>query len=233
MSHPLFETGFYGRLRQQAGNQWHAYVRHDFVQQLAQGTLPPAAFRHYLTQDYLFLLHFARAWGLLISKLSEPAALRSATASLNAIVSELPLHLAYCQQWGISEATMVSEPEAVETINYTRYVLDVGHTGDALELMTALMPCVAGYAEIGLSLLDDPATRFEGNPYAPWIENYGDETYLAGVGSSLLLFETLAQQRAGEERIQPLTEIFTTATRLESAFWQMGLNHVYSPRVTP
>lgn len=233
MSHPLFETGFYGRLRQQAGSQWHAYIAHDFVQQLAQGTLPPAAFRHYLTQDYLFLLHFARAWGLLISKLSEPAVLRSATASLNAIVSELPLHLAYCQQWGISEAAMVSEPEAVETINYTRYVLDTGHTGDALELMTALMPCVAGYAEIGLSLLDDPATRFDGNPYAPWIENYGDESYLAGVGSSLLLFETLAQQRAGEQRIQSLTEIFTTATRLESAFWQMGLNHAYSLRVTP
>ncbi|MFE0586761.1 thiaminase II [Pantoea vagans] len=225
MTHPLFETGFYGRLRQQAGTQWHDYVRHNFVQQLGQGTLPPAAFRHYLTQDYLFLLHFARAWGLLISKLSEPAALRSATASLNAIISELPLHLAYCQQWGINVEAMASETEVMETINYTRYVLDVGHTGDALELMTALMPCVAGYAEIGLRLLEDPATRFGGNPYAAWIENYGDENYLAGVGSSLMLFETLAQQRAGEQRINSLSEIFTTATRLEAAFWQMGLNY--------
>lgn len=233
MSHPLFETGFYGRLRQQAGTQWHAYVRHDFVQQLGQGTLPPAAFRHYLTQDMLFLLHFARAWGLLISKLSEPATLRSATASLNAIVNELPLHLAYCQQWDISEAEMASEPEAMETINYTRYVLDIGHTGDALELMTALMPCVAGYAEIGLTLLDDPSTRFEGNPYGPWIENYGDESYLAGVGSSLLLFEALAQQRAGEQRFDRLAEIFNTATRLEAAFWQMGLSHAAAFRVSP
>ncbi len=63
MSHPLFETGFYGRLRQQAGTQWHDYVRHNFVQQLGQGTLPPAAFRHYLNQDYLFLLHFAPCVG--------------------------------------------------------------------------------------------------------------------------------------------------------------------------
>ncbi|MDH2066800.1 thiaminase II [Pantoea sp. GD03673] len=231
MSHPLFETGFYGRLRQQAGTQWHAYVAHDFVQQLGQGTLPPAAFHHYLIQDALFLLHFARALGLLISKLSDPAALRSATASLNAIISELPLHQAYCQQWGISETAMASEPEAVETLNYTRYVLDVGHTGDALELMAALMPCVAGYAEIGLTLLNDPATRFEGNPYAAWIENYGDETYLAGVRASIALFETLAGQRAGEQRIHALAEIFTTATRLEAAFWQMGLNHADNLRV--
>ena len=233
MSHPLFETGFYGRLRQQAGTQWHAYVRHDFVQQLGQGTLPPAAFRNYLTQDYLFLLHFARAWGLLISKLSEPDALRRATASLNAIIGELPLHLAYCQQWGISEATMAREPEAAETLNYTRYVLDAGHTGDALELITALMPCDAGYAEIGLTLLDDPAKRIEGNPYAEWIENYGDEAYLAGVGSSLILFETLAQQRAGEQRFDRLAEIFTTATRLEAAFWQMGIDHAADLRVRP
>lgn len=233
MPHPLFETGFYGRLRQQAGTHWHAYVRHDFVQQLGLGTLPPAAFRHYLTQDYLFLLHFARAWGLLISKLSEPDALRRATTSLNAIICELPLHLAYCQQWGIGETTMASEPEAAETLNYTRYVLDAGHTGDALELITALMPCVAGYAEIGLTLLDDPATRFEGNPYAAWIENYGDEAYLAGVGSSLILFETLAQQRAGEQRFDRLAEIFTTATRLEAAFWQMGIDHAADLRVKP
>jgi len=225
MSHPLFGTGFYGRLRQQAGTHWHAYVRHDFVQQLGQGTLPPAAFRHYLTQDYLFLLHFARAWGLLISKLSAPDALRSATTSLNAIVNELPLHLAYCRQWGISEAAMAREPEAMETINYTRYVLDVGHTGDALELMTALIPCIAGYAEIGLALLDEPATRLEGNPYAAWIENYADDACQAGVASSRLLFETLAQQRAGEQRFASLAEIFTTATRLEAAFWQMGLSH--------
>ncbi|WP_337010868.1 thiaminase II [Pantoea sp. AS142] len=233
MSHPLFDTGFYGRLRQQAGTHWQAYIAHDFVQQLGRGTLPPVAFRHYLTQDYLFLLHFARAWGLLISKLSEPAALHSATASLNAIVSELPLHQSYCQHWGISEAAMASEPEAVETLNYTRYVLDVGHTGDALELMTALMPCVAGYAEIGLTLLDDPTTRFEGNPYAAWIENYGDQTYLAGVHSSLSLFETLAQQHAGRERFDRLAIIFTTATRLESAFWQMGLNQAAAVRISP
>ncbi|KAA5974421.1 MULTISPECIES: thiaminase II [unclassified Pantoea] len=233
MTHPLFETGFYGRLRQQAGPHWHAYVAHDFVQQLGQGTLPPAAFRHYLTQDYLFLLHFARAWGLLISKLSAPDALRSATASLNAIVSELPLHLDYCQQWGISEAAMASEPEAVETLNYTRYVLDVGHSGDALELLTALMPCVAGYAETGLTLLQDPATRFSDNPYAAWIENYGDESYLNGVRNALSLFETLAGERAAEQRFASLAQIFTTATRLESAFWQMGLNHAASRQVRP
>lgn len=223
MSLSLFETGLYGRLRQQAGPHWHDYVAHDFVVQLGTGTLPEPAFRRYLTQDYLFLIHFARAYALLVSKLQNLPQMRAATASLNAILNELPLHIRYCQQWGLTESDVTEVEEATETLNYTRYVLDVGHSGDALDLLTALMPCVAGYAEIGLRLLNDPDTRFEGNPYAPWIRNYGDADYLTGVQASLSLFETLSQQRGGESRIAALSTIFTTATRLESAFWQMGL----------
>ncbi|MEO3988697.1 thiaminase II [Pseudocitrobacter cyperus] len=224
MSLSMFESGLYGRLRQQAGSHWRGYVAHDFVQQLGAGTLPEPAFRRYLTQDYLFLIHFARAYALLVSKLQTPAQMRAASASLNAILNELPLHLSYCQQWGLSESDIIQVEEAAETINYTRYVLDVGHSGDVLDLLTVLMPCVAGYAEIGLRLLNDPATVFEGNPYGPWIRNYGDESYLAGVQSSLTLFETLAQQRGGDSRFAELTTLFTTATRLEGAFWQMGLD---------
>lgn len=221
---PLFENGLYGRLRQQAGSHWQDYVAHPFIQQLAVGTLPEAAFRHYLTQDYLFLIHFARAYALLVSKLRTLPEMRTATASLNAIVAELPLHVAYCTRWGLSEEQIVSRQEAPETINYTRYVLDIGHSGDALDLLAALMPCVAGYAEIGLNLLHSPATVLEGNPYASWIRNYGDEGYLAGVQASINLLETVGHQRGAESRLPELTEIFTTATRLESAFWQMGLN---------
>jgi Putative transcription activator len=224
MSLSLFETGLYGRLRQQAGSHWQTYVSHDFVQQLGAGTLPENAFRRYLTQDYLFLIHFARAYALLVSKLQNLPEMRAATISLNAILGELPLHVSYCHQWGLTEAEVTQVEEASETVNYTRYVLDVGHSGDALDLLTALMPCVAGYAEIGLRLLNSPTTKTEGNPYWPWIRNYGDEGYLAGVKASLALFETIANQRGGESRFRELSAIFTTATRLEGAFWQMGLD---------
>ena len=150
--------------------------------------------------------------------------MRAAAASMNAILNELPLHVGYCAQWGISEPEMAAQPEAPETLNYTRYVLDIGHSGDALDLLVALMPCVAGYAEIGLGLLQHPATRLDDNPYASWIRNYGDEGYLQGVSAALALLETVWQQRGSEARITELSEIFTTATRLEAQFWQMGLN---------
>lgn len=224
-----FSHGLYGRLRQQAGNDWQDYVAHPFIQQLSRGTLPETAFRRYLTQDYLFLIHFARAWALLVSKLRTLPEMRAATASLNAIVSELPLHVRYCESWGLNEAQMTAEPEAAETMNYTRYVLDIGHSGDALDLLAALLPCVAGYAEIGLGLLASPRTVLTGSPYASWIRNYADPDYLTGVRAALALLETVGQQRGAESRFPALSEIFTTATRLESAFWQMGLNAVATP----
>lgn len=221
---PLFENGLYGRLRQQAGRHWQDYVDHPFLQQLAAGTLPKAAFQRYLTQDYLFLIHFARAYALLVSKLRTLPEMRAATASLNAIVSELPLHVAWCASWGLDEEQMAAQAEAPETMNYTRYVLDIGHSGDALDLLAALLPCVAGYAEIGLGLLHSRDTVMEGNPYATWIRNYGDEGYLAGVQAAVQLLETVGRQRGAESRFAELSQIFTTSTQLESAFWQMGLN---------
>ena len=158
---PAFTQGLYGRLREQAGAEWQRYVAHPFLNQLSAGTLPQAAFRRYLTQDYLFLIHFARSYALLVSKLRTLPEMRAAAASMNAILGELPLHVGYCAEWGLNEDMMARESEAMETVNYTRYVLDIGHSGDALDLLAALLPCVAGYAEIGLGLLHNPHTAMK------------------------------------------------------------------------
>lgn len=58
----------FDRLATEAADDWAAYVDHTFVQQMGRGTLPVASFRHYLVQDYLFLIHFARAYALAVYK---------------------------------------------------------------------------------------------------------------------------------------------------------------------
>src|SRR5205085_10999882 len=121
-----------------AGLAWPAYTRHDFVLRLARGDLPEAAFRRYLVQDYLFLLHFARAWGLAIYKSETLPEMRRAQALVAATLeTEIGLHIEYCRGWGLSEAAMSAEPEALETVAYTRFVLDRGLAGDRLDLEVA------------------------------------------------------------------------------------------------
>ena len=225
-----FDKGLFGQLRAAAGEAWTAYVHHPFVQQLGHGTLPEACFRRFLVQDYLFLIHFARAYGLAAFKSATLGDLEASSAGLQAILTEIPLHVGYCAGWGLTEDAMAAEPEAPETMAYTRYVIDVGMTGDLLDLTVALMPCVAGYAEVGQWLLADPATVVAGSPYGAWLEAYAGEAYQAGVRRALDKLEGLGRRSGGEARFARLATIFATATRLEAAFWQMGLD---AERVAP
>lgn len=211
------------RLRRACVGGWEAYIRHRFVRELAAGTLPQPCFRRYLVQDYLFLIHFARAYGLAAFKADTLADIRAAAAGLAAIVDhEMDLHVAYCAAWDLSEAEMAATAEADATIAYTRFVLDKGLAGDLLDLHVALAPCIIGYADIGRELAADPATLWDGNPYRAWIESYAAAEYQDVAADHARQLDALAARRGGEDRLPSLSETFRQATRLETAFWEMG-----------
>lgn len=219
-----FEAGFFGRLRQAAQAEWLAYVEHPFVLRLADGSLPEAAFRHYLVQDYLFLIQFARAWALAGYKASTLDELRAAGAAMAGIVDvEMGLHVRYCAQWGLDEAAMAATPEASATLAYTRFVLERGMAGDLLDLQVALAPCIVGYAEIGARLAARADRKRTGNRYDAWIEMYAGSEYQAVARDAMTALERSAQRRGGEARFADLAASFAVATRLEARFWQMGL----------
>lgn len=211
-------------LRQACQEEWGQYIRHRFVRELGQGTLAQDAFRHYLKQDYLFLIQFARAYALAAYKSPNLQELRQAKAGLEAIVDlELGLHVRYCEEWGISEQELAELPEARATIAYTRYVLDTGNRGDLLDLHVALAPCMVGYGEIANWLNSQASTvRGEANPYEAWITMYESDDFQAAMQAEITwLDERLAD--VSPTRFAQLSRIFSDATRLEIDFWDMGL----------
>jgi len=210
-------------LIQRCQTDWDAYCQHAFVRQLGAGTLPGEAFRHYLKQDYLFLMHFSRAWGLAVYKSRNMSELRQGLAALKAIVDiELDLHVQYCADWGVSETDLATLPESRATTAYTRYVLDVGMQGDLLDLHVALAPCLIGYADIAAWLVAQPSTVRIGNPYDAWIAMYESPEFQAAARQER---QWLDQQLAlaSPTRYEQLAQIFGQAARLEADFWQMGL----------
>ncbi len=214
----------FARLRDACAEDWRAYTEHEFVRRLAGGTLPEGAFRHYLAQDYLFLIQFARAYGLAVYKSETLGDMRGAGLALSAILDvEIGLHLQYCAGWGLDEAAMEAAPEDPATIAYTRYVLDTGLRGDLLDLHVALAPCVIGYGEIGARLAADPATKMDGNPYREWIAMYAGADYQEVAEAARAQLDDLLARRGGPDRVAPLEAIFRQATRLEADFWRMGL----------
>lgn len=215
----------YVRLRETCADDWRAYTEHAFVAGLADGSLPQSCFRHYLQQDYLFLIHFARAYALATYKADDLAEMQAAARHVVALLdTEMSLHVGYCAGWGIDEAAMRATPEAKATMAYTRYVLERGMAGDLLDLYVALAPCVIGYGEIGKRLVEDPATKRDGNPYGDWIAMYGGDAYRAGVIDAIATLDRIAARRETPERFDSLAATFHQATRLEADFWQMGLS---------
>ncbi|MBW0147168.1 thiaminase II [Marinobacter arenosus] len=205
--------------------EWQAYIEHRFVTQLGDASLAPEAFQHYLKQDYLFLIQFARAFALAAYKSPTLSDLKHAKDGLQAIVDvELDLHISYCREWGISEEELARLPEARATLAYTRYVLDTGNRGDLLDLHVALSPCMVGYGEIANWLNRRADTvRGESNPYDDWIAMYESDEFQAAMQAEIRwLDERLAE--VSPSRFEQLTRIFRDATRLEIDFWEMGLS---------
>jgi thiaminase (transcriptional activator TenA) len=220
----LSEPVLFPRLVAASDEAWRAYTRHQFVLLLASGDLPEACFRRYLVQDYLFLIHFARAWGLAIYKSDTLAEMRRAQRLVAATLDvEIGLHIEYCRGWGLAEAAMASEPEAPETIAYTRFVLDRGIAGDSLDLEVALAPCIVGYAVIAAERSNDPRTRLDGNRYREWLEMYAGSEYQRLAREAEAALDTQFARRGGEGRFPSLVSTFATAARLEADFWRMGL----------
>ncbi len=207
-------------LRADAGPVWDSYIRHPFVLALGDGSLRTERFQKFLIQDYLFLEQYARAYLLLAYKLDTPADRRAAMATASVLLdSEMPLHVGYCAGWNITEAQMSAAPASLELMAYTRYVLELGLAGDTLDLMVALAPCIAGYAEIGASLAP---TMTQGNPYREWVLAYSGAEYRASVEVALAMLERLWAGRGSAARYPKLREIFILATQCEAAFWQTG-----------
>jgi thiaminase/transcriptional activator TenA len=206
--------------------EWNHYVQHPFVQQLGQGTLTKESFQHYLQQDYLYLIHYARAFALAVFKSEDPQQMRASMPSLTALVQdEIALHIEYCQSWGVDEKAILAIPESVATVAYTRYLIDAGLQGDLTDLYAALVPCALGYAHVGQWLTADANSKMENNPYANWINAYAGEEYRNSALATTEFFDTLIKDiDINSARGQRIQQHFSTATRMEIAFWQQGLD---------
>ncbi|KAL7626694.1 trifunctional hydroxymethylpyrimidine kinase/phosphomethylpyrimidine kinase/thiaminase [Parahypoxylon ruwenzoriense] len=167
--------------RPDVSSVWHRFVNHEFVISLGSGELPLESFKRYLIQDYLYLVHFARANALASYKAKSIEDIAAAAKIVIQIHTEMKLHLDYCKEFGISKEEIEATEEHQACTAYTRYVLDIGQSEDWLGLQVALAPCLLGYGAIAAQLHRDPRTKAEGNTYWKWILNYVAEDYVQAV----------------------------------------------------
>ncbi|KAJ6263696.1 Thiaminase-2 [Drechslerella dactyloides] len=217
---------------------WDAYVNHPFVQRVAAGTIPAANFKWYLRQDYLFLVQFARAYALLAYKASTISEIGLHATDVADIERETSLHVDYCMMFDIAgpgasveatEAMLRDTPEAPTTTAYTRYVLDVGASGDAAALAVAVISCSFGYQVAarnrlagnrlgGTKTVQDSAE----NVYWSWVEGYANDEYAENVKKRTDALEEMAV-RFSVQQVEQLVEVFKRATEMERDFFTAAL----------
>ena len=226
----MIKTDKYGivfnKLKSNILEEWNLYTQHKFVQKISDGSLDKKLYLKYLKQDYVFLIHFSRAWALLVAKSKSVNEMRIASATLDALVNEeIQLHIKTCKDEGITEEQLFKTEEELNNLAYTRFVLEAGYSGDFLDLLVALSPCVFGYGEIGLYLKSISKSN---NPYISWIDTYNSIEYQEVCMNIGNLLDEATQDRLGKDfannTLWPkLEKTFLIATKLEIDFWEMSL----------
>ena len=198
-------------------------MAHPFIAGIGDGTLAVEQFKHYIRQDYAYLVDYSRALALASAKAPELADMGWFAKLLDETLNvEMDLHRGYCAEFGITGAELEATRPAPTTAAYTSFLLKVAHQQSFAELVAALMPCQWGYWEIGdyLARRGEPQ---EAPLYCQWIRMYSSEEFAALAREIRALSDRLAQG-AGEATVGAMGEAYLTSVRWEYKFWEMAYN---------
>jgi thiaminase/transcriptional activator TenA len=194
-------------------------LMHPFITGLGDGTLPRAAFRHYITQDAHYLRTYARVLALCAAKARRDSDVAMfASHAANAIAAEQGLHAELLAALGTTAAAAAAEPVAPATLAYTSFLLATAYDGSYAEAVGAVLPCYWLYAKVGQHLLEagspDPVFR-------RWIAAYGDTDFQSVVAEVLETTDRLAGEVSSAER-ELMRARNRTAAQYEWMFWDAG-----------
>jgi len=213
--------GFTDDIHARADKLQQAIFNHPFVTGIGDGTLDVERFKHFIRQDYPYLIEYARALALATARAPSLDPMGRFAEFLNETLNtEMSLHRSYCGRFGITEAELEATKPAPTTQAYTDFLLRTAYHGSFGELVCALLPCTWGYCEIGQMLAErgKPA----GQPlYAEWIDMYSAPEFKALADWLRGLVDGLALSASPEER-QRMEAAYITSTRYEYAFWDMA-----------
>jgi thiaminase (transcriptional activator TenA) len=209
-------AGFTDELRAVADPVWRAQHEHPFVRGLGDGTLDEDRFRHYVRQDYLYLIDYARLLALGTARAPRLEDMtRLAELARETLATEMELHRGFAARWGVSAAELERERPTPTTRAYVDFLLRTAALGDFAVLVAALLPCMWGYEEVALRLSDDGG---DAGRYAEWIAMYAGEEFRALAGWCRELTDRVAAEAAGAARDR-MAAAFVESSRHELAFW--------------
>ncbi|WP_428488962.1 TenA family protein [Rhodopila sp.] len=204
-----------------------------FNRELAAGTLDPARFGFYITQDALYLDQYARILVIAGAKGPDGATLRLfGECALQAVAVEQALHAQYLTQSAAAPAPPEPSPAqpspaqpspaepspalpSPDCLNYTSFLLATAYHEPWEVLMAALLPCFWIYWDVGNAIA---RTAAPDNKYRAWIGTYSDTAFGDAVRAVIAATDRAAAAATDGLRARMMTA-FTRSTQYEYLFW--------------
>lgn len=210
--------GFSDDLLDAGADLWTAQYEHPFVTELAAGTLAEGAFRHWVEQDYRYLLDYARTFALAATKAREESTMAQLMGVAHQTLDvEMDLHREFAADYGLSSADLEAVEKAPTCVAYTNFLVRTAYEGSLPVVAAAIYPCGQGYLDVA----DHMADLADGeHRYTPFIETYTSDAFREEVAALRDLVDDCAERWPGER--DAMREAFLTSARLELAFWEMA-----------
>ncbi len=206
------------QLRALGADIWAAQKSHPFVVELAEGSLAPGAFEHWIRQDYRYLQDYARLFAIAGSKARDEEQMTGLLGVANAVLeTEMDLHRSFAADYGISTAALEATEKAPTCVAYTNFLLRTAYEGSLAEIAAALYPCMQGYLDVADHMAE---LATEPHRYTPFIELYTSDEFRAEVQWCREFVDDCYAAFPGEHAA--MEDAFLTSGKLEYRFWEMA-----------
>jgi thiaminase/transcriptional activator TenA len=212
---------FSQRLFQKVKDIWEKTHQHPFVVGIGTGNLAVESFIRYMKQDYVFLIDYSKLFAFGTVKARDLETMAAFAKLLDETLhGEMDLHRQYAARFEITRHELEETKPTPINLAYTRYMLNVAQNGALEELISALLPCMWSYWEIGKMLVEKYPGACDHPFYGEWIKMYSSDEFGSLAEWLINLLDQLTEGKS-ERELAMLEEHFLTTSRFEYMFWDM------------
>lgn len=188
---------FTQRLWDSVSDIYEELLSSEFVIGLANGSLAEESFKHYLSQDVIYIKRDSQA----LANMSERAVCVKESSffkrmSSDCIEIEDILHNEFMAFFSVK----VAEKQSPAFANYSTFIEEMSHEAEYPIAVAALLPCFWLYGKVGHHILD---TQSPNNKYQKFIDTYSGDEYIEYTRE----FINIMERHAGSENEYTQKEI--------------------------
>ncbi|MGM0365053.1 MAG: thiaminase II [Actinomycetota bacterium] len=208
------------RLRKDSKQIWDSIEEHPFIVELCNGSLPLEKFKHYVLQEYHFLVAGIRNFSIIASR-AEPVEdiIELVEISPGIAVSEYKNYLKLLESLGLGlEDAKATQPIPI-VCAYSDFLISVSYLGSYPEALIAILPCFWSYCEI----IKPHKEKLDSNRcqlYQNWAKAYCSSSYYEVMDR----IKEVAERASANTPYQKLKYLFLKASRYEYMYWDNMYN---------